>query len=113
MYRYRCEAHTTQGARNNFHRVGKLGKIKKVRGYRIRTARKPDGFLISREYVLVVGENGTCRFSGLCWGYGGNGPNGLCELLKRLGVGDDKSKDIAYSTKRGDDVGTDWEIELK
>jgi hypothetical protein len=113
MYRYRCEGHTTRVARNNFHRVSKLGVIQRVKGYRFTSVRKENGFPISREYVLVVGENGSCRFSGLCWGYGGEGPSGLCELLKLLGTGDKLSEFVAYHAHRGQVDGTDWELKFR
>jgi hypothetical protein len=121
MYRYRCEHHTTEFARKNFHRVSKLGKIQRVKGYRFTSARKNNsGQPVQYEYVLVVGEHGSCRFSGLCWGYFGEGPRGLCALLNMLNLGSNDglpshsmSAEIAYHAYRGNHDGTDWELKFK
>ena len=113
MYRYRCEHHTTQFARKNFHRVSRLGKILRIKGYRFTSCRKNNSNQpVQHEYVLVVGEHGSCRFSGLCWGYGGEGPSGLAALLNHLGMGQNYSANIAYKSYRGDNDGTDWEIKF-
>jgi hypothetical protein len=114
MYRYRCEGHTTWNARKNFNRVGVLGKIKRVKGYRFTSCRKNNSNQpVQHEYVLVVGENGSCRFSGLCWSYSGEGPSGLCELLKLLGIGKDMAEQVAYHSYRGQHDGTDWELKFR
>lgn len=112
MYRYRNEQHTTRHARQNFHRVSRLGRILRVKGYRFTSARKNTGGIpVQREYVLVVGENGSCRFSGLCWGYSGEGPRGLADLITHLGA-----PGVAYGVSRsfrGDQDGTDWELKFE
>ena len=109
MYRYRNERHTTRGARDNFHRVNKLGRILRVKGYRFTSARKElGGIPVQREYVLVVGENGSCRFSGLCWGYSGEGPRGLADLMGYIGAAG-FAKLVSLSPRLDKD-GTDWEV---
>ncbi len=114
MYRYRCEHHTTQLARKNFHRVNRLGRIQRIKGYRFTSCRKNNSNMpVTYEYVLVVGEHGSCRFSGLCWGYAGEGPSGLAALLNHLNMGQNISANVAYHSYRGDKDGTDWEIKFK
>ncbi|RDJ35707.1 MAG: hypothetical protein DWQ19_12890 [Crenarchaeota archaeon] len=109
MYRYRNEHHTTQGAIKNFHRINKLGRILRVKGYRFTSARKNTGYVpVQHECVLVVGENGTARFSGLCWGYGGEGPRGLAALMRYIGA--PGFAQLVSQSPRLDRDGTDWEI---
>jgi len=103
-YRYRWDG-ASSGARKRFERlVKRLGHIKYVRGYRWQ------GRWGKREGVLLVGENGSARFQGVCWGYSGEGPRTLINLLIELGVSLELANAIGYEAKRGDDVGDDWRL---
>jgi len=99
--------YSTKMCRDRFARIEKLGKIKLVRGYRYFGR-----YNTSHEAVLVVGENGTARFGGLLWGYGGEGPRGLQELLLKLNVPAAQAEAIAFSTPRKDEIGEDWRLVL-
>jgi hypothetical protein len=57
---------------------------------------------------MIKGEKGSLRINSFCWGYGGEGPRGLVQLLIALGLSDSTAKSIAFDTIRKDDVGTDW-----
>jgi hypothetical protein len=103
MYRYRYKGGTTRGAISRFTTpLAKLGKLLYVRAYRYQ------GIHGLNEAVLVRGENGTARFSGLCWGYGGEGPRGTAQLLIALGVNPDTAQTLAFKTPRKDEKGEDW-----
>jgi len=99
--------YSTKMCQDRFGRIEKLGKIKLVRGYRYFGR-----YNTSHEAVLVVGENGTARFGGLLWGYGGEGPRGLRELLLKLNVPKEQAESIAFNTPRKDEVGEDWRLVL-
>jgi len=86
-------------------KIVKLGKIKLIRGYRYRGR-----YRVLHESVLVVGENGTARFGGFLWGYSGEGPRGLIQLLIKLNVSVLESEKIAFETKRKNEVGEDWRL---
>ena len=88
--------------------LSRLGKITKIRGYRIMKKNIRAKF----EYVMVTGENGTARFGGFCWGYFGEGPRGLIKLLTKCGVESEIAETIAFHTERKDEIGTDWLINL-
>ncbi len=64
------------------------------------------------ESVLVRGSNGTARFDGFCWGYGGEGPRGLRELLKYLGLNDRRAEEISWCPRSNSD-GTDWHLSFQ
>ncbi len=98
---------STAQCRKRFDRVAKLGKLSSVRGYRYRGR-----YNTTHEAVLIKGENGSIRFGGLLWGYGGEGPRGLVELLGKIGVSESNAQQIAFTTARRDEVGTDWEIKV-
>jgi len=99
--------YSTKMCRDRFNKIEKLGKISLVRGYRYFGR-----YNTNHEAVLVVGEHGTARFGGLLWGYAGEGPRGLMELLLKLHVPNDKAIDIAFNTPRLGMVGEDWRLEL-
>ena len=113
MYRYRNEYHTTRGASKNFFRINRLGRILRVKGYRFTSSRRYDqGYSVRREYVLVVGEKGTARFSGLCWGFSGEGPRGLTDLLINVGAPGWIAENLPRWIHRGNEDGTDWELKF-
>lgn len=104
-YRYRYHGGTTRGARDRFDRIlPKLGRILSVKGYRYRGR-----YGAQWEAVLVRGTKGTARFSGLLWGYGGEGPHGTQELLVKLGLSRSLADQIAFHTVRAyPENGADW-----
>lgn len=94
--------------------ISRLGAIKSIRGYRYRATRRNGDSTINTtfERVLVVGENGTARFDGVCWNYSGTGPCALVELLEVCGVPNSIAKDVAFNSHRFDTPGTDWSINV-
>lgn len=82
----------------------KLGTIRRVRGYRYRSKYGLE------EAVMVYGDKGTARFEGFLWGYGGTGPNGLVQLLEKVGMDRPFAEEVAFKTPRGNKAGTDWEL---
>jgi hypothetical protein len=115
-YRYRSTSPSTRHVVNTFHNVRKLGRLLSVKGYRFTSTRTAKGyghgFTSTHEYVLVTGENGTARFGSLSWGFSGNGPRALIELLELCGVPNSEASDIGYHAPRKDHPGTDWELDL-
>lgn len=88
--------------------IAKLGRIKSIRGYRY-----IGRYNVDHEAVLVRGENGTARFEGVLWGYYGEGPAGLVQLLERCGVDKERARLVAYSThRRCPTIGTDWTLDF-
>jgi hypothetical protein len=95
-YRYRWNGGTTAGARERFDRVlAKIGSVRSVTGYRF-----VGRFQTQHEAVLVRGENGTARFRGLLWGYGGDAPKATVELLVKLGIHRERAEHIVFNTER-------------
>lgn len=110
QYRYRADGLPTYLMRKRFDFIiSRLGQITEVRGYRYYGR-----YSTTHEAVMLKGTKGTARLSGLCWGYGGEGPSGLVELLLRLGVPKEQAQDVAFKTPRGEhfDLGTDWKLVL-
>lgn len=103
--RYRFQGGTTKGALSRFDKVlAKLGHIKYIRAYRYQ------GRYGLNEAILVRGVNGTARFTGLCWGYGGEGPRGTYQLLIKVGVSKNLADSLAFHVERKDTIGDDWRI---
>jgi len=96
---------STRNNQERFTRIKRVGKIKYIKGYRY-----IGRYGASHEAVLVVGEKGSIRFGGLLWGYSGEGPRGLHELLVLLGVPDEVAANIAFKTPRKMTVGEDWRL---
>ena len=71
----------TKRSINAIKHVNKLGKVRFVRGYRYKGRHG-----VCHMGVMVHGENGTVRFGGFAWGYCGEGPRGLNQLFRHLGV---------------------------
>lgn len=114
MLRYRDNAcGITRISLDRLHNIKKLGKLHKIRGYRWRSTRTA-GFsspcTTDHEGVLVYGEHGTARYSGVLWSYFGQGPRGLIELLKICGISEEFAKQISYNSPRGNFPGTDWTV---
>lgn len=108
MYRYRDNRGSTFHSRKAMTHLTKLGTIQKVRGYRYHGR-----YHTSHEGVMVHGENGTARFNGFCWGYSGEGPRGLIDLLIHLGLPRYAAQMVAFETERlCPKLGNDWVIEI-
>lgn len=109
--RYRCEHGTTRNARLRFKHVSRLGDVTRIYGYRFH-AKRSRGFsepcTIQFERVMVKGDNGSCRFDGLCWGYAGEGPHGLFALLTQIGVPSDLATQVAFKSNREHQDNIDW-----
>jgi hypothetical protein len=110
MYRYRDNAGSTKGSLKRLKHLEKLGKFLYVKGYvyQGRYGTKHHG-------VLVRGRKGTARFNGFAWGYGGEGPRGLAQLLKLLGVEQQVIEETAFTKVPWggwDEVGEKWRINL-
>ena len=85
--------------------IAKLGQITKVKGYRYFGR-----YNTTHEAVMLYGTNGTARLNGLLWGYGGEGPRGLVQLLQKLGLNQQTAENIAFQTPRREQLGNDWSI---
>ena len=59
--------------------LAKVGRVISIRLY-VARIRKPWG-LVERPRVMVTGTKGKARFGGFLWGYMGEGPRGLVDLL--------------------------------
>jgi len=83
----------------------KVGNPLRVRGYTYKGA-----YGSNHVGVMVHGEKGTIRFSGFAWGYMGQGPRGLNDLFKLLGVkkcASDLPQMPSFNT-----IGEHWAISL-
>lgn len=109
MIRYRENAGYTKRSIDRFTKhIGRLGKLSYVKGYRYRGR-----YQAIHEGVLIKGENGTIRLSGLCWGYGGEGPHGLKTVLMALGVAEPIAHTTAFHTARlWPTIEESWRISL-
>ena len=109
MYRYRDQSGSTRRSLQMAERhLPKIGKVLSIKGYRYKGR-----YDATHESVMVKGENGSCRFDGFCWGYGGTGPHGLFDLLTRLGIIERDAKAIAFECFRGEEIGVDWSVEFR
>jgi hypothetical protein len=92
--------------------LAKIGGVREIRGYRFTATRKigDSTYTTQHECVLVRGNNGTARFQGFLWGYGGEGPRGLVDLLQACGLNYWAAREIAYHTPRRDKDGIDWSV---
>jgi hypothetical protein len=106
--RYRDQAGSTRiSTIASKKHVARLGKLEYVRGY---VYRGTYGMTFA---TIVKGENGTARFRGFSWGYGGEGPHGLLYLLQRLGVDDATANKTAFETPwETNTIGEKWRIDL-
>ena len=104
--RYRGSLGVTRKSLDQLKHLPKLGKIKYVRGYFYQSKYGP------RAAVLVRGANGSCRFGGFSWGYGGEGPRGLQQLLIKLGVESTTIEKVVYNTPWTEEIKEHWRIEF-
>lgn len=90
MYRYRNNSGATSRCLAALDTcLPRVGKVYEVRGY-VYFGR----YDIHHQGVLVKGSDGSARFSGFSWGYGGQGPKGLRTLFERLRIPAQVFKDI-------------------
>jgi len=115
-YRYRNKPCSTVQARKKFPKVCGVGRLLSVSGERYQTlVNASDGGKRQANYevVKVTGSNGTARLFGLLWGYQGEGPHGLRDLLLFLGFKLPFADMVAFKAIRHPNVnGTDWKIEI-
>jgi hypothetical protein len=106
MYRFRETTHgVTWRSKRSFDRhVHKLGRIFEVRGY-IYTAKYGE-----EAAVLICGDAGTMRLSGLSWGYGGEGPRGLQYVLEKLNFNQDIIGKVISTPWMDQKPGVKWRI---
>jgi hypothetical protein len=88
-YRFRdCTAGVTRiSLRSLKKHLDKIGKPRDILGYSVNykpCKTRPYGTNEIR--VRVRGEDGYLVLKGFLWGYGGEGPSGLKQLFKKLGV---------------------------
>lgn len=90
------------------HALDKIGEIRYIKGYRYMGR-----YNTTHEAVMIKGTKGSIRLGGFCWGYGGEGPRGLVQLLLQLGLPESTAKSIAFDTIRKDCIGVDWIVNKK
>ena len=114
-YRYRDRDETIQQTEQGFRHIEKLGRIRYVKGYRYEVVMELDtGDVhgdqaygpVTKEAVLVVGEQGSARFN-LLWGFNGDEPRALVRLLVRLGIHQARAENIGFNFHRHDTLGVD------
>ena len=112
-YEYRYRDHSgghTQRSRQALVNLPKIGVPVCVRGYCYRAFPRNNQL-----GVLVRGSNGTARFGGFCWGYGGTGPNGLRDLFTHLRIPAQIADYVAFGIESPDfsKARNYWEIILQ
>jgi hypothetical protein len=125
MYRYRYEGSRSHEVETGLRlgKIDKVGKIRLIRGYRYIGTRsyvsngERHTYTTDFERVMVLGSQGTARFSGCCWGYGGSGPHALRALLMKCGISKEMAEDVAFRAPRNANnhapgLQVDWEIDL-
>lgn len=113
--RYRSPVTSSHRTIPYFKHVARLGRITSIRGYRYNATVKSEGNplrLTGCERVMVYGENGSARFAGVCWGYGGESPHALRDLLMACGFHQEQADTYAFGLHRSDKPGTDWLINV-
>ncbi len=104
----------TNAARKKFHRVSEMGGITSIIGRRYK-GYHPSGsgvgkIAITHEVVEINGWHKSFRFGGILWGYSGEGPRSLCDLLQFCGFNKTHAEQISQF-RRLDVIGTDWSID--
>lgn len=94
-YRYRDPQGSTRFSLDAMSKhLAKVGKLIDIKGY------VSDAKGYKRVFVMVRGEYGSARFMGFSWGYSGEGPRGLKQLLDVAEVSEEFQKLI---------LATSWE----
>jgi hypothetical protein len=116
--RVRNKPGSTKQARQHFHKCSRIGNILKVTAERYvghyNSSDKSHRYPITQEVIRVTGTHGTVRLFGLCWGYGGEGPHALRDLLMFLGLKAGHAGLVAFQMpRRGhSELGVDWTLEF-
>jgi hypothetical protein len=114
-YRDRSGGVTNKSLRAAKRNLAKLGEVTEIQGYRFTSTRKPKGFgayTTQHECLRLSGPRGTHRYEGVLWGYYGEGPRGLVQILEACGLNVQAAEDIAFNTPRGNKNGTDFIIKF-
>jgi hypothetical protein len=108
MYRYKaphdgCTRHSVKGLKY----INKLGKLVSIEAYTVgavidKNHKERSSWIDSKLRIIVRGEHGSCTFGGFSWGYGGEGPHGLIELLKTCGMTPQMASHYATSNALGE-----------
>ena len=110
MVRMRFD-YSTQMCEDRFERISRIGLLKSITGYRYFGR-----YHTFHEAVMIRGDKGSIRFGGLLWGYSGQGPRGLKNLLTNLFGNHPWIDDIVYNTKRKNSLkkkDVSWKISLE
>jgi hypothetical protein len=110
MYRYRANHGSTRASLNALKHLPKIGKPIYVKGYTYKGR-----YNTNHTAVLVVGNNGSIRFDGFAWGYNGEGPRGLNQLLTKLGLSKEQIFEFTLKymyTFDWKNIGEIWRINL-
>jgi hypothetical protein len=84
--------------------LAKIGPITSVRGYRYFGY-----FQTQHEAVLVKGQNGSVRITGILWGFNGEHSRPTVTLLERLGIHKERAEHIVFNSERSyPHLGVDW-----
>ena len=103
MGKYLRESHhTTANCIDHLADTGLAGRAHAVDGgYVLRDpeADQRNGlFNCPHQAVVVHGAKGSILYTGLGWGYSGEGAYGLCRLLDHLGMDIDKARELVAGT---------------
>ena len=113
---YRTKTIASLGVESRAQRnLPKIGMILSIVGKRFTSTRKSSATTTSttsHEVVVITGSRGKATFSGVLWGYSGQGPRALVKLLVLCGVSQDIAEQIAFNTPRNTFDGIDWEYFL-
>ncbi len=87
--------------------LAKIGPVRSVQGYRYF-----GHFQMQHEAVLVKGQNGSVRISGILWGFNGAHSRPTVTLLEKLGIHKERAEHIVFSFSSRDypHLGVDWHI---
>ena len=91
----------------------KVGRVRTVKGYTYYSTRRAgfdSPFTSNHTAVAVLGDKGSIRMEGLCWGYSGEGPRGLQKLFDLLGI-DEDARTIAEAPTN-QDTRVYWQIDI-
>mgnify|MGYP007100937703 FL=1 len=98
--------------------IRRVGQIRTIEGYRWASRRsyvcEGDGerhyWRNTHERLRIRGENGQVLLDGVCWGYHGQGPRALVDMLVVAGLTKQLAEYVAFNSPRNDSAGVDWKI---
>lgn len=122
MYRYQYSDHLSRdvlpAARRNLHKVGRVVRVEAKR-YNASCKSLTDATgrtqVRGREVIRVVGTKGTATFTGVSWGYGGEGPRATEALLLMCGVPVTEARYLAFQRPNygfNNLTGIDWAVDF-